>query len=151
MMAKEFENIEKKKSLTYIKVTPFKILLKNYIPTSSIVINKYNIGSLFPEKERFSEDYAFLLKNIFTLKKDCYLIQNNLVYTDKHYYAESGLGSNLLKMQIGELNNYFKIMKSGTIKEKFQIAPFIVLSNLKFLRRLLVALYYKNMKREISK
>ena len=139
----EIGQFDKEIDPTYIKVTANKILLKNYIPTSSIVINKNNVESLFPEEERFSEDYAFLLTNIFTLRKDCYLINSNLVYTDKHYYAESGLGSNLFKMQIGEIKNYLNVMRDGNIKDVIHISPFLILSNLKFLRRILITQYYK--------
>lgn len=139
----EIGKLNKEIDSDYIKITANKILMKNYIPTSSIVINKNNVESLFPEGERFSEDYAFLLNNIFTLKKECYLINSNLVYTDKHYYAESGLGSNLLKMQIGEMKNYLNVMRNGDLKDIIHVSPFLILSNLKFLRRILITKYYK--------
>lgn len=143
--------IKKFNKLKLKEVKSFKILFFNIFPTSSIVINKRYIKKYFEKGRRHSEDYLFILDNSLDSEKKSYFYEDSLAYMDKHAYAESGLGSNLIKMEVGELQTYKNILKNSK-STKFKILfPFIILfSVIKFFRRLIIVKLYSKRKKNIN-
>lgn len=139
---RDFSLYEEKKSP--ICLNSIQLLIKNPLPTSSIIINKSEYRIDFDEKSRYSEDYKFILQNTLCLRKKAYLIKEDLVFTDKHYYADSGLGSQLDKMQKGEISNYLLLFRSDIDWGiKFSLPFIIMFSYLKYIRRKILTSFSK--------
>lgn len=127
-----------------VRLNTIQLLIRNPLPTSSLVINKEQYDVNFNHDIRYSEDYRFILQNTLISKKNAYILKKELVFTDKHYYAESGLGSNLKKMQRGEVDNYLMLIKSDVNLIIKSLLPLIILfSYLKYIKRNLITIIYK--------
>lgn len=85
-----------------------KLLLKNYLSTPCVVLNKdcfWENGG-FNEKMKYSEDYYLWLNIVFKNKlfKIDYIGAKNIDY--KRPFGDKGLSANLLEMHKGVLNCY---------------------------------------------
>lgn len=117
-------------------------LFKNPTQTSVVMLrNKSNF--LFDENKKLSEDYLLWLDIIFS-GRNMLQLHGYAAAAFKSSFGESGLSSNLLKMQINEIDTLIRIRrkycKSFIDGAFYGVA--ISFSILKFLRRKL--LVYKN-------
>ena len=115
------------------------LLLKMYFITPTVIFRKYLLQEIgyFNEKKKFCEDADFFLRIAF--EKKCFLLNESLVITGggKAHFGESGLSSNLLEMEKGELQNFVDL------RSKKQISSIVyvyisIFSLLKYLRRIFI-------------
>lgn len=124
------------------KTISFKELLyKNYFSTPTVIIRREGLVTelSFNELQRASEDYKLWLEIAYSHK--CVYINEVLAYNqfDKCDFGDKGLSSNLWKMERGELQNYFSLLKESKIK----FPTFLTISAyslLKFIRRYLLTI-----------
>lgn len=118
------------------EVHRFDILRKNYFSTPSVVLRN-DSDFRFRESGYYSEDYYLWLKIILSGKKAVY-IDEPLFKMYKPAVSKTGLSSNLVSMQRGELENYTLLWRDGciTFLEYFLTCFW---SCAKFLRRALIA------------
>lgn len=114
------------------------LLYRNYFQTSTTVVKKNIIlNHLFNEKQRYSEDYRAWLnisyENQVTLVPG---YQAFPVIERNDPFSGNGLSSKLLKMEFGELNNFFSLFKENKITF-FKFVVISIYSFLKYLRRCL--------------
>ncbi|CUA63224.1 glycosyltransferase family 2 protein [Escherichia coli] len=113
----------------------YNLAFKNYFPTPSVIMKKNLV--CFNELQRFSEDYDLWLR----LAKDkCIMgyVKTPLISLGKPSYGHSGLSSNLIKMQLGEISSINK-----NLKGKWICFFAISWSFIKFIRRLCVVFIRK--------
>jgi glycosyltransferase involved in cell wall biosynthesis len=113
------------------------LLFKNYFQPSTVIINRAILSQLglFPYGRRFAEEGDLFLR--ISSKFNCILVNEVLVdyCGGKSGFGSSGLSSNIIKMEMGELNNFYLCFKRGDIG----ILLFFLATNysiLKFIRRL---------------
>lgn len=131
-------SLSKSLDVSFFRVSKLKLLLTNCFPTRSVMV-KRTIKQRFPKSQRHSEDYQLWL-SIICSGLDCYKSESVLAYSYKRDFGDSGLSSNLLKMQIGELNNFRMILKNGCISVLTYLFV-IFFSSSKFLKRFLFIKY----------
>lgn len=122
-------------------VSKYQLLLKNYFPTSSIIIKRAIFQTLmFEEKQKYSEDYYLWLQIAFN-NKTCAVLKEKLYIPDnKPKYGHSGLSGNLWKMEKGDLNNYTKLFRKKIISPHWYIIS-ICFSLIKYIKRVLVTFF----------
>jgi len=123
-------------------ITNYKLiynLLKNKISTPTVVVS-CEIKERFP-KQKYSEDYSLWLQILNQKYKSIY-IKKTLAYIHKHHYLDSGLSSNLLKMEFGEIQSYYNLANKTPILIPLVFLA-IVYSLVKFLKRLIARFYLK--------
>ncbi|BAY88649.1 MULTISPECIES: glycosyltransferase family 2 protein [unclassified Tolypothrix] len=91
-------------------VTKKQILKSNPFETSSIMI-KRNIHYRFDNKQRYCEDY-FLWMQICLDQQIIYLLDKQLTYV---YKQPKSLSSNIVKMRLGDINNFWKLWRNNRI------------------------------------
>lgn len=119
----------------FIKVSPLYVLLKNPFITPSIMVRR-NLERRFLAGRRFMEDHFFLMQ----VSADGLAIAKArlpLAYIFKPIFGESGLSSNLLQMQLSELENYSLMQRHGHLSNGFALL-LEGYSWLKFCRRLVI-------------
>lgn len=106
-------------------------------PTVMFKVNILDDIGFFNEKKKYCEDADYFLRICF--EKKCILINESLVITGngKAHFGESGLSSNLIEMEKGELENITDIYLRKQINI-FEFCFFYLLSVLKFIRRTLI-------------
>lgn len=111
------------------------LAFKNYFPTPSVIMRKNLV--CFNESQRFSEDYDLWLR-LAKDKRIMAYVKTPLISLGKPSYGHSGLSSNLIKMQLGELSSINKNLKGNWVY-------FFALSwsLIKFMRRLCVVFVRK--------
>lgn len=123
-----------------IKEIHFKtLLLKNFFPTSGVVIRKNIVGMIgyFNENQQYMEDVDYWIR-ICRLEKGILLNESLVHYgRGKPYFGYSGLSLNLWKMEKAELTNIKRYLQSGDINI-IEFACIYVCSLLKYLRRILI-------------
>lgn len=135
---KEMDSRIKVNQLKTQTLYPRHFLWKNFFPTPGIVTEKSNILT-FNENLRFSEDFD-LWRKLVQKYNQAILIKYPLVVLSKHPFLDSGLSSNLIRMEIGELkalsqenNIYLRYLAYI-----FSLLKFIKRVLLKFLRTLVI-------------
>lgn len=119
----------------FVLVSVNQLLMSNKFPTSSVML-KRNIIQRFPPSKRYCEDYHLWL-DICSAGLQCYRTALPMTFYYKAPYGESGLSGSLWKMEKGELDVYFNLLRNKNIgRLKFLIVSCWSIS--KFLRRLLV-------------
>ncbi len=128
--------------LIEIKFT--QLLFKMQFVTPTIIFRRYlldepDIG-YFNERQRHCEDGDYFIRICYS--KKCFLLNESLVITGggKAHFGESGLSSNLLSMEKGELSNFTRLFN----QKKIGLLIFVIIyvfSLLKFFRRLLIVAY----------
>lgn len=123
------------------KRTAFRTLLfSNIFPTRSVMLRR-DIPFRFLEKKRYSEDYFLWLS--ITSNYSAWFIPLPLAYSYKSEFSGTGLSSNLLKMEVEEIKNYFYFYENKKIKfGLFFLVSFFSVS--KFIRRCFIKLWHRN-------
>lgn len=115
---------------SFLIISKKKLLLKNYFPTPTVIMKKENY--FFDEKMKYSEDYSLWL-TISSDRKKMGFVSMPLVGLGKASYGASGLSSNLLKMESGELSAIYQSLNSNILLSM----PYLLFSLLKFFKRVL--------------
>lgn len=129
-------NLELNDNLSFyecVEISKFKMLVSNRFSTPTVMLRR-NIDARFPE-QRYSEDYALWLNIVFNNGR-AVKINKNLAFLYKAEYGESGLSSNMLAMQKGEVRNYRELYLNNNISF-FIFLSIVFYSFLKFTIRLL--------------
>lgn len=114
-------------AVTYISFK--KLLISNPFVTPSFMVRR-NISIRFEPNARYAEDYFFLLR-IGADGHEITFLNCPLVWVFKEF-GVSGISRNLLKMRLGDLNNYLKLWRLKKIN--FLTMNFLILfSTLKYL------------------
>lgn len=95
------------------KIEASKLLLSNRFPTPSVML-KRELPYRFALGKHRSEDYL-LWCEICLDGELCYKNELPLVYLYKDSYGATGLSGDLHLMQLGELDTYYRLRKSGRI------------------------------------
>jgi glycosyltransferase involved in cell wall biosynthesis len=114
------------------------LLFKNYFTTTTVLVRaevfeKYK----FDTNQKYSEDYKLWLLIAYDYK--CIYIKKVLAVnpSDKLDYGDSGLSSNLWKMEKGEISNFVHLYKHKRIGF-FKLMITTAFSFFKYIRRVLV-------------
>lgn len=96
------------------------MLFRNYFYTSSVIVSKNTLASvgLFNTKQKYSEDYRLAL---LVVKFGRSVFLNEIFsksISGKLQYGISGLSSKLLKMEMGELSNFWHLYTTRVISGK---------------------------------
>lgn len=115
------------------------VLLPPTVIFKKSVLN--NIG-LFDETQRYAEDCNYFMR--VCLKYNCYLLNESLVITGggKAHFGDSGLSSNLWKMELGELKNIKFALVNGIIN-RIEFLMIVCYSILKYFRRIILTTFSK--------
>ncbi|WP_027402945.1 glycosyltransferase family 2 protein [Aphanizomenon flos-aquae] len=125
-------------------VTKNQILMSNPFETSSIMLRR-DINYRFDSGQRYCEDY-FLWMQICLDNHSLYLLDVQLTYV---YKIPKSLSSNLVKMRLGDISNFWKLWKSDKIT--FQNMIFLTgRSLLKFIILLISPKFHANTKYFLS-
>jgi glycosyltransferase involved in cell wall biosynthesis len=119
-------------------ITSYKLrdnLLKNNISTPTVVVS-CEIKERFPN-QKYSEDYSLWLQILNQKYKSIY-IKKTMAY----HYLDSGLSSNFLMMEFGEIQSYLNLAKKTPLLIPLVLFA-IFYSLLKFLKRLITRFYLK--------
>jgi glycosyltransferase involved in cell wall biosynthesis len=122
---------------TFYEINSHQLLLRNLFSTPTVMLKRL-IPERFSDVQRYSEDYDLWLRIIYS-GKFCARSDCELAYLYKAEYGESGLSSNLYRMQIGELKNYSSLYKKSHIN-LFYYFLLLVYSNAKFMKRMLISI-----------
>ena len=116
-------------------ITKRSLLLGNQLSTPSVML-KREIPHRFQKGKYYAEDYLLWLEIVCT-GLSAQKIDLPLAYLYKAPYGEGGLSSQLLKMELGELDTYLRLWRSN----KLTSVTYLLLcgwSLLRFLRRFLI-------------
>lgn len=136
--------LNENKKISYRDCSFLNFLFKNQFCTPS-VIGKSTVfkENLFNENLRYAEDYELWLRlsKKYKISKVC----NPLVVTFKHDYLSNkqSLSSNLIKMELGELNALSKQFSYKYLHLNIIILISIIFSIFKFHLRLIKKIFYK--------
>jgi len=117
-------------------VTRRMLLLSNCFPTRTVVLRR-EIGFRFDPVKRYAEDYLLWLQ-IVLAGFPTYTLHVPLAYSYKADYGGVGLTGSLWKMQVGELDTYWRIRRVGLISAA-TLMLLMGFSLAKFCRRVLVS------------
>jgi glycosyltransferase involved in cell wall biosynthesis len=124
----------------YDKVFEERLLYFNFIATRTVMLRRHQPHK-FMEGKRYSEDYLLWL-NIVLSGGRAAKLEPTLAAAFKPDFGVSGLSSRLIKMEIGELDCYFKLYRAKTIGF-IKFLGVIGFSLIKFSRRVLLKLGWK--------
>lgn len=114
---------------------PRSLLLRNVVSTPTVVLRR-DIACRFPER-RFSEDYELWLDLLFRGYRGV-LIELTLAYIHKAPYGEGGLSRGLWRMEKGELETFWRLLRRGQIAW-YDLALCAPWSLAKYARRVVVS------------
>jgi glycosyltransferase involved in cell wall biosynthesis len=113
------------------------LLLKNRFVTPSVMVRR-DVTLRFPEGKRYMEDH-YLWTRMAYEGLGVARLNAALATTFKHTFADAGLASHLVGMELGELDNYRRLLKEGRIGPACW-AAMSLLSAARFARRCLITL-----------
>lgn len=113
------------------------LLLSNPFITPSVMLHR-DLVERFIENRRHMEDHMLWLEIIFG-GAQVVKIDLPLAATYKKSFGEAGLSSQLLEMQLGDLDNYKNLFKKKYINS-FQWTILFMYSWCKFIRRVIISL-----------
>ena len=119
-------------------ITMRNMAFHNYFHTSTVIFRNFTNKFFFPLDMKYSEDMRFFLTIMLEHKAYYMPIMFSCNYINKISFGASGLSSNLLKMENGELQNIKFIYKNKKISLIIYISACLY-SFLKFLRRLIIS------------
>jgi glycosyltransferase involved in cell wall biosynthesis len=125
-------------SSSFSSVSFDQLLFKNYFKTSGVLMRRSVALEIpFDEKMKYSEDYRVWLLTSFKYKVG--IINKNLCdsIVRKKAFGESGLSSNLVAMQKGEIANY-RHLYNGKHINLTKYLECIGYSYLKYFRRIMI-------------
>ena len=115
------------------------LLFKNYFQTSTVVVSRAVLLELggFPEGRRYAEEGDLFMR--IAARYKCVLLNEVMVdYAGgKRGFGASGLSANLWSMELGELNNIYRVLRraeSGLLLISFALT----FSLMKFFRRVFI-------------
>lgn len=97
----------------FFEINKNRLLRSNPFPTPSVMLLR-NIKPRFIDGKRYCEDYQLWL-NICCADLKCYYSNTPLTYIHKAVYGESGLSSDLWRMQKGEMETYRSVYIDANI------------------------------------
>ena len=114
-------------------VSPLKLLLRNNLPTRTVMVRR-EIDFRFDPQKRYAEDYWLWLRIVLS-GLPAYVLNAPLGFTHKPEFSPLGLSAHLWKMWVGEVDTYKRLWSAG-----FTSLPItcmcILFSLLKFIIRL---------------
>lgn len=121
------------------------LLFKNFFLTPTVIVEKKIIREVngFNINQKYSEDYYLWLK-IARKYKSGIILSSLVICGDlKRTYGEKGLSSNLLRMEIGELSNYYRLFKNNLLHKNIFLNSILFLSSsifsiIKFFKRVVI-------------
>jgi len=114
-------------------ISPFKLLLKNTLPTRTVMLRR-EINFRFDPNKRYAEDYWLWLSIVLSGLR-AYVLDVSLGFTHKSEFGSHGLSADLWKMWLGEVDTYQRLRRAELIS--FPISYiYIFFSLLKFIVRL---------------
>ena len=124
---------------TLTKISSKLLLFKNFLSPPTVVMKKSIVNEIgyFDENQRYAEEGDFWIR--VCKDNNCYLLNESLAITGdgKPYFGHSGLSSNLLGMERGELKNLKTAYKLKIINF-FEYLFLNIFSILKYFRRVLI-------------
>jgi len=111
------------------------MFFSNRFVTPSVMLRR-NAGDRFESGQRHMEDHMLWMKLVAD-GAPAVKLSVDLVALYKRPFGDDGLSGQTLQMELGELNNYRRLYRSGRLSG-LQFAGFYVFSCLKFARRLLL-------------
>jgi glycosyltransferase involved in cell wall biosynthesis len=132
-------------TFSYINSSGFRIinlrqqLFKNYFQTSTVIVRRHVVQSVgpFPTDQRHAEEGDFF-NRIVGCYKSILLTEFLVDYGGgKHGFGASGLSSNLIAMEKGELRNILRVFKRGDCGFGI-LAIAVSYSLMKFVRRVII-------------
>ncbi|MDJ0696543.1 glycosyltransferase family 2 protein [Mastigocoleus sp. MO_188.B34] len=127
-------NISFKQDIKYNRISKEEILRSNPFETSSIMLQR-DIKYRFDISKRYSEDY-FLWQQICLDGHPCFLLNVQLSYIFNSF-GTAGLTSRILKMRLGDFNNYWQLWRKHKISVQTMIFM-IFCSAMKFLALMII-------------
>jgi hypothetical protein len=136
-MYKEYEQRDMN-NLNKKTITKKSSIFKNPTQTS-VVMMRNNQLVKFDERKRLSEDYLLWLEYIYR-GRTMVQLEGHLAVSFKHHYGESGLSSNILKLELAELDTLNRIKRnySKSLKEDVLFTGAFIFSMIKFIRRAII-------------
>ncbi len=124
--------------IDFLKVSLLKLLFFNYFPTRSVML-KRDIKYRFLPDKRYAEDYLLWL-SIALDGHPVYYLDQQLSYSFKNDFGDSGLTSDLFKTHCGVIDTYRQLLNQQKISTLiFFIAVFI--AQIKLLRRYIIVFF----------
>jgi len=117
------------------------LMLKSYFPTPSVMM-KSGVTLRFRESQRHSED-AFLWQQLAFAGVCVVRLEVPLARLHKAPYGDGGLSAQLTKMEVAELGNFILHYKNNQIGSVLLVFS-VVLSIIKYIKRLIIVQYRKN-------
>lgn len=130
-------------TIAFSPISEKQLLLKNFFSTQTVMIRRA-IPFRFRSGKKYSEDYL-LACEVCLSGANCAASTRSLTYLYKEPFGAGGLSGDLLKMEIGELEVYEQLCRSGKISCLERIF-YSTYSFLKFIRRCIYVLM-RNIKR----
>jgi teichuronic acid biosynthesis glycosyltransferase TuaG len=121
-------------------VSSTELLLRNRFVTPSVMVRR-SVMLRFPRGKRYMEDH-YLWTRIAYEGLGVARLDATLATTFKHTFADRGLASNLIGMELGELDNYVRLFRENCIGF-CRCAAMCLLSTLRFMRRCLIVLAHR--------
>jgi len=114
------------------------MLFKNPLSTRTVMTRR-DLPLRFAADKRYAEDFLLWLQ-IAASGVQIYVLDVVLAYSFKPAYGESGLSGDLWRMERGELDNFCRLYKAGSIAGSMYVAA-SVFSLLKYVRRMIIGAY----------
>lgn len=121
------------KDISIKSISLNKLIFKNYISTSSVLMKKNNYR--FLNELRYSEDYDFWLRLAISGYKLGFI--TSPLYIRKEAKDNTSLSNNFFSMQHGEI----KALVRNCSEYKALLLPALIFSMLRFIRRYLLSIY----------
>ena len=139
IIGEQFNILFRQKEERLVYIPPKKLLLKNYLVTSTLLFKAEILKKVgyFNEEMRYAEDLEFFVR--ISKHYNCYLLNEPLVIFGhgKNIFGDSGLSANLWEMEKGELKA-IKMGKKLSIINPFEYIFYASFSFLKYIRRVLL-------------
>lgn len=120
------------KQIRVYKVPAWRLLISNLFSTPTVMLRR-NIPFRFNPTKRYSEDYLLWLQ-IALNGHNVAFIDAGLTYLHKPPYGASGLSGHLWRMELGELDTYYRLCKDRILPLP-SLPALWTISMAKFLRR----------------
>ena len=125
---------------SFIRINIKQQVFKNYFSPPTVIFRRSALKhtGLFNEKLKYAEEGYFFNRMVYF--HNCLILNKQVAenITPKYRWGESGLSGNLIRMELGELNNIRAAYKSNFISFYIYILA-IIFSIAKFLRRFIIS------------
>lgn len=114
-------------------ISPFKLLLRNNLPTRTVMVRR-DIDFRFDPTKRYAEDYWLWLLIVFS-GLPAHVLDAPLGFTHKSEHDSHSLSAHLWKMWLGEVDTYRRLRRAGLVSLPISFMC-IFFSLIKFMIRL---------------